>query len=244
MRHGSNSTFGRKSTFNPSFDIKGGIESTLKGSNFLLKPNTAGRARETYNQLTNKGLLYQADISDEMQVKGMVHACIEKFGKLDYLVNNAGITHQLAMDDFEGATDEVWDKLWDVNVKGTFHCIKEAVPYLKKSTDAAIVNVGSVAGITGLGSSVPYAVTKSAVHGLTKSLAFSLAPKVRINSIVPGAVDTRWWKGNEEKMKAMAGRILLKRISTPEDIAEAICCALVQKSLTGQVITVDNGQTL
>ncbi|SFG66279.1 3-oxoacyl-[acyl-carrier protein] reductase [Sporolactobacillus nakayamae] len=201
-------------------------------------------ARETYDQLTNEGLLYQADISDEIQVKEMILACIEKFGKLDYLVNNAGITHQLAMDNLEGATDEVWDKLWDVNVKGTFHCIKEAVPYLKKSKDAAIVNVGSVAGTTGLGSSVPYAVTKSAVHGLTKSLAFSLAPKVRINSIVPGAVKTRWWKGNEEKMEELAGRILLKRIAIPEDIAESICYALVQKSLTGQIITVDNGQTM
>lgn len=188
--------------------------------------------------------MYQADISDERQVREMILACIQKFGKLDYLVNNVGITHQLAMDDFDGATDEVWDKLWNVNVKGTFYCIKHAVPYLKKEQDAAIVNVGSVAGITGLGSSVPYAVTKSAVHGLTKSLAFSLAPNIRINSIAPGAVNTRWWKGNEEKMKTLAGNILLKRISTPEDIAETICYTLLQKSLTGQIITVDNGQTM
>ncbi|WP_190324677.1 SDR family NAD(P)-dependent oxidoreductase [Bacillus atrophaeus] len=201
-------------------------------------------AQDTYNQLSNTGLLYQADISDKRQVKKMINACIQKFGKLDYLVNNVGVTHQLAMDDFDGATDEIWDKLWDVNVKGTFYCIKEAVPYLKKGEDAAIVNVGSVAGITGLGSSVPYAVTKSAVHGLTKSLAFSLAPDIRINCIAPGAVDTRWWEGNEEKMHALAGNILMKRISTPEDIAETICYTLLQKSLTGQIITADNGQTM
>lgn len=201
-------------------------------------------AQDTYNQLSNSGLLYQADISDERQVKEMILACIQKFGKLDYLVNNVGITHQLAMDDFDGATDEIWDKLWDVNVKGTFYCIKAAVPYLKKGEDSAIVNVGSVAGITGLGSSVPYAVTKSAVHGLTKSLAFSLAPDIRINNIAPGAVCTRWWKGNEEKMEALAGNILLKRISTPDDVAETICYTLLQKSLTGQIITVDNGQTM
>lgn len=201
-------------------------------------------AQDTYNQLSNPGMLYQADISDERQVKEMILACIQKFGKLDYLVNNAGITHQLAIDNFDGATDEIWDKLWNINVKGTFYCIKATVPYLKKGEDSAIVNVGSVAGITGLGSSVPYAVTKSAVHGLTKSLAFSLAPDIRINSIAPGAVGTRWWKGNEEKMEALAGNILLKRISTPEDIAETICYTLLQKSLTGQIITVDNGQTM
>lgn len=201
-------------------------------------------AQDTYNQLSNPGLLYQADIGDERQVKEMIHACIQTFGKLDYLVNNVGITHQLAMDDFDGATDEIWDKLWNVNVKGTFYCIKAALPFLRKGEDPAIVNIGSVAGITGLGSSVPYAVTKSAVHGLTKSLAFSLAPDIRVNCIAPGAVDTRWWKGNEEKMKALAGNILLKRISTPEDIAETVCYTLVQKSLTGQIITVDNGQTM
>jgi 3-oxoacyl-[acyl-carrier protein] reductase len=201
-------------------------------------------AQNTYKQLSNEGLLYRADISDEHQVRNMILACVRKFGRLDYLVNNVGITHQLAMDDFDGATDEIWNRLWNVNVKGTFYCIKYSVPFLKKESDAAIVNVGSVAGITGLGSSVPYAVTKSAVHGLTKSLAFSLAPEIRINSIAPGAVNTRWWEGNKEKMKNLAGNILLKRISTPEDIAETICYTLLQKSLTGQVITVDNGQTM
>ncbi|WP_430154613.1 SDR family NAD(P)-dependent oxidoreductase [Paenibacillus thiaminolyticus] len=129
-------------------------------------------------------------------------------------------------------------------MKGTFYCIKAALAFLRQGEDPAIVNIGSVAGITGLGSSVPYAVTKSAVHGLTKSLAFSLAPDIRVNCIAPGAIDTRWWKGNEEKMKALAGNILLKRISTPEDIAETVCYTLVQKSLTGQIITVDNGQTM
>ncbi|WP_425524897.1 SDR family NAD(P)-dependent oxidoreductase [Paenibacillus dendritiformis] len=129
-------------------------------------------------------------------------------------------------------------------MKGTFYCIKAALPFLRQGEDPAIVNIGSVAGITGFGSSVPYAVTKSAVHGLTKSLAFSLAPDIRVNCIAPGAVDTRWWKGNEEKMKALAGNILLKRISTPEDIAETVCYTLVEKSLTGQIITVDNGQTM
>ncbi|AXI27875.1 3-ketoacyl-ACP reductase [Priestia megaterium] len=215
------------------------------GANVVINySKSVEEAKNTYNQLSTDGLLYQADISDKSQVKNMIIACVKKFGKLDYLVNNVGITHQLDMDDLEGATDDVWDKLWDVNVKGTFYCIKEAVPYLKKAEDAAIINIGSVAGITGLGSSVPYAVTKSAVHGLTKSLAFSLAPDIRINSIAPGAVKTRWWKGNEEKMKDLAGNILLKRISTPDDIAETICYTLLQKSLTGQVITVDNGQTL
>jgi len=215
------------------------------GANVVINySKSVEEAKDTYNQLSTDGLLYQADISDKSQVKHMILACVEKFGKLDYLVNNVGVTHQLPMDDLDGATDDIWDRLWDINVKGTFYCIKEAVPYLKKAEDAAIINIGSVAGITGLGSSVPYAVTKSAVHGLTKSLAFSLAPDIRINSIAPGAVETRWWRGNEERMKALAGNILLKRISTPEDIAETICYTLLHKSLTGQIITVDNGQTM
>lgn len=148
------------------------------------------------------------------------------------------------MDDFDAVTDEVWDTLFSVNVKGMFHCVKAVAPYMKKQQSGVIVNMGSVAGTTGIGSSIPYAATKSAVHTMTKSLAIALAPSIRVNGISPGAVDTRWWSGNEEKMYQLAGHLPLKRISTPDNIAEAILFLLTQESVTGQVITIDNGQTL
>ncbi|AGG62700.1 hypothetical protein BHY07_17885 [Bacillus subtilis subsp. subtilis] len=129
-------------------------------------------------------------------------------------------------------------------MKGMFFCARAVVPFMKKSKDGAIVNVGSIAGITGAGSSMPYAVSKSAVHGLTKSLAHALAPEIRVSGVAPGAVATRWWAGREEKMKSMIGSLLLQCIAEPDDVAKLICSLIEQESLTGQIITIDSGQTL
>src|SRR5690606_34614441 len=111
------------------------------------------------------------------------------------------------------ATEDVWDALFNVNVKGMSYCARAVAPYMKQKCSGAIVNVGSIAGQTGLGSSLPYAVSKAAVHGLTKSLARALAPDIRVNCIVPGAVATRWWEGREEQMRQLAPRLLLQQIS-------------------------------
>ncbi|WP_090916005.1 MULTISPECIES: SDR family NAD(P)-dependent oxidoreductase [unclassified Bacillus (in: firmicutes)] len=204
-------------------------------------------AVETRDEIVKRGgiaLVLKANVAIEKEVKDMVLQTVKSFGAVDALVNNASITAQIPMDDLQSVTDEVWDSLFNVNVKGMFYCIKAVVPHMKKKGAGAIVNIGSVAGITGLGSSVPYAVTKGAIHTMTKSLAISLAPQIRVNSIAPGAVHTRWWANHEEKMHQLAGNIPLKRISTPDEIAEAILFQLTQESITGQIFTIDNGQTL
>lgn len=204
-------------------------------------------ATEVVNEITQQGgaaFAYRANVAIENEVINMVSQTLTTFGKVDGLVNNASITAQIAMDDLDAVTDEVWDSLLNVNVKGMFHCIKAVVPYMKKQQSGVIVNMGSVAGTTGIGSSIPYAATKSAIHTMTRSLAIALAPYIRVNCISPGAVDTRWWSGNEEKMYQLAGNLPLKRISTPDDIAEAILFQLTQESVTGQVFTIDNGQIL
>ncbi len=204
-------------------------------------------ALEAVNEIKQRGgtaITLKANVAQKEEVEAMVSQTVHFFGTVDCLVNNASITAQIPMDDLESVTDQVWDSLFSVNVKGMFHCIKAVVPYMKKQKSGAIVNMGSVAGITGLGSSIPYAATKSAIHTMTKSLAIALAPDIRVNSISPGAVHTRWWSGNEEKMYQLAGNLPLQRISTPNDIAEAILFQLTQESITGQVFTIDNGQTL
>ncbi|SDZ08719.1 glucose 1-dehydrogenase [Bacillus sp. 166amftsu] len=204
-------------------------------------------ALETVNEVKQRGgtgVALKANVAKKEEVEDMVSQTVHFFGTVDCLVNNASITAQIPMDDLESVTDQVWDDLFSVNVKGMFHCIQAVVPYMKEKKSGAIVNMGSVAGITGLGSSVPYAATKSAIHTMTKSLAIALAPDIRVNSISPGAVDTRWWAGNEEKMYQLAGNLPLQRISTPDDIAEAILFQLIQESITGQIFTIDNGQTL
>ncbi|MFS0838411.1 SDR family NAD(P)-dependent oxidoreductase [Paenibacillus sp. 1P03SA] len=187
---------------------------------------------------------FRADVTRENEVAGLAGLICERFGTIDLLVNNASVTRHIPMNDLDSATEDVWDELYAVNVKGMFACAKAAASRMKKNKNGAIVNVGSIAGLTGLGSSIPYAVSKAAVHGLTKSLAQALAPEIRVNCVAPGAVATRWWKGREETMNALIGRLPLQRIATPEDIAGIICSLLEQEAVTGQILTADAGQTL
>jgi 3-oxoacyl-[acyl-carrier protein] reductase len=200
--------------------------------------------RESIIVSGGRAIALQADVTDEPAVQAMTRAVADAFDGIDYLINNAGITRQLRFDDLDAISDDTWDALIAVNVKGTFHCCRAAAPYLGKRPGSAIVNIGSIAGETGYGSSLPYAVSKSAVHGLTKSLARALAPAIRVNCVAPGAVATRWWAGNEEKMRMLAGSLALQRVSTPEDIAETALMLLTAESMTGQVIKLENGQTL
>lgn len=208
---------------------------------------SAAEAEDTVREIQQAGgmaVAIRADVSRDPEVRQMVERVAGEFGTIDMLVNNASVTRYIAMNDLDAVTEEAWDELFGVNVKGMFNCARAAAPYLKAGKQGAIVNVGSIAGITGKGSSLPYAVSKAAVHGLTKSLAHALAPDIRVCGIAPGAVATRWWEGQEERMRSLITHLPLERISPPEEIAELICAILAQPSLTGQTIIVDNGQTL
>lgn len=204
-------------------------------------------ALETIEIIHSNGgnaIAISADVSDDCAVREMISKIEREFGIIHYLVNNAGITEQIELSNLEAVTDNIWDKLLSVNVKGMFYCVRAAAPLMKKQTGSSILNVGSVAGITGSGSSLPYAVSKAAVHGLTKSLARALAPQIRVNCIAPAAILTPWWEGKEEKMYQLNGELPLARISTPDDIADLICCLLTQESLTGQIISPNNGMVI
>lgn len=212
--------------------------------NYSRSQSEAEETAEMIQRHGGRAFAIQADVSKKNEVQDMVQSIVKTYGTIDILVNNASITRHIPMDDLEAATEDIWDELYAVNVKGMFFCARAVVPFMKKSKAGAIVNVGSIAGLTGAGSSMPYAVSKSAVHGLTKSLAHALAPEIRVSGVVPGAVATRWWAGREEKMKSMIGTLLLQRIAEPEDVAKLICSLVEQESLTGQIITIDSGQTL
>jgi 3-oxoacyl-[acyl-carrier protein] reductase len=208
---------------------------------------SAVEAAETIESIRLGGghaIAVRADVTVEADVTAMVQQVAGEFGRIDYLVNNAGITRQLPFDDLDAIADEMWNALFAVNVKGPFLCSRAAAPLLRRQPGSAIVNIGSIAGETGYGSSLPYAVSKSATHGLTRSLARALAPAIRVNCVAPGAVATRWWAGHEEKMRALSGKLPLERISTPEDIARVVVMLLTAESMTGQVLRAENGQTL
>ena len=120
-------------------------------------------AEDTVKEINKSGseaIAIKADVSDEKQVEIMVETVHDSFGDINYLVNNASITRQLPFKELELINDNVWDELFATNVKGMFYCAKNVAPIMKKSSNGAIVNIGSIAGVNGLGSSLPYAVTK------------------------------------------------------------------------------------
>ncbi len=186
-------------------------------------------------------LLYRADVADDGEVQAMVAEALANFGRLDILVNNAGVTNFVAHDDLAGLSDEYWDRVMDVNVKGTFHCCRAAAPALK-AQQGCIVNIASVAGLTGLGSSIAYAASKAALLSMTKSLARVLAPRVRVNAISPGIVETRWVAGQEDHVRRLAAGTPLGRAAVPEDVSE-VALGLIAGAgfVTGQNIVVDGG---
>jgi len=183
-----------------------------------------------------------ASVSDDCEVRGMVDQIAREFGRLDILVNNAGWSTRIPHDRLEDLTDEVWNRTFDTNLRGAFYCVRAAVPLLRQQEGAAIVNIASVAGMTGLGSSVAYAASKGAMITLTKSLARALAPGIRVNAIAPGFVRTRfadWPSSAFDEGEAMTP---LKRLATVEEIAAlALHLAVEAKSITGETIAVDGG---
>lgn len=219
-----------------------------KGAKIVLNYNHSKQeAIDTANKLKTIGaevLLLQANVSQDNEVREMVQKALAYFGNIHFLINNASITKQIELSNLEAVTDDIWSNLLDVNLKGMFYCARAVAPIIKQNKVGSILNIGSIAGITGSGSSLPYAVSKAAVHGLTKSLAHALAPEIRVNCVAPAAVSTRWWTGEEEKMKRLSGHLPLQRISTPEDIADLICAILTQDSMTGQIISPNNGMVI
>jgi ketoreductase RED2 len=186
----------------------------------------------------------QADVGDVSSCEGLIAATLEQFGRLDILVNNAGTTKVIAHEDLEAATDEVWRRILDVNLLGTWHLIRSATPALRAHGDGLVVNITSVAGLRPTGSSIPYAVSKAALNHLTVLLARVLGPEIRLNAVAPGLVDTPWTAGWGPIREQMAAETPLKRIAVPEDVA-AVVLGLVHSGLvTGEVITVDGGRSL
>jgi 3-oxoacyl-[acyl-carrier protein] reductase len=174
----------------------------------------------------------------------MVARCREELGGLDVLVNNAGTTHFIPHTDLEAVTDAAWDEIFAVNLKGTFYCCRAALPLLQER-EGAVVNVTSVAGLQGHGSSIPYAASKAALHSLTKSLARAFAPRVRVNAVAPGPVLTRWLAGHMDHVERSLEITPMKRAATPDDIADAVVFLAQGTTLmTGQVLVVDGGRTM
>jgi 3-oxoacyl-[acyl-carrier protein] reductase len=217
--------------------------------NYSRSAAAAEEAATTIQRLGTDAVAWRADVTDESAVAQMVEAAARRWRRVDILINNAGTTRFIPFGELDAATDEVWDELLGVNLKGPFRCARLAAPHLRLHR-GAIVNVGSTAGLRASGSSLPYAVSKAAVHHLTRTLALALAPEVRVNAIAPGFVSTDWYRGRfgDEKAdaaeRAAADATPLHGVASPEDCAAAILGLLASDWITGQVLVVDGGKHL
>jgi ketoreductase RED2 len=186
----------------------------------------------------------QADVSDPAAAAALVDHVVGTHGRLDVLVNNAGTTKVIPHHDLDAITDEVFRRIIDVNLFGTWQLTHLALPHLKATGDAAVVNVTSIAGVRATGSSIPYAVSKAALNHLTVLLANVVGPEVRMNAVAPGLVRTPWTADWGPIHDMFGDRAPLGRSGEPEDIAEVIVDVAASSYLTGQVIVVDGGVTL
>lgn len=211
-----------------------------------LPDDTAAAA--TVAMFRERGLRVEAvpgDVGDVSSAEKMVGTAIECLGGLDLLVNNAGrpaTPQPIPFHDLDAMTEELWEKVFSVNLMGTFRCSKAAASALRASR-GAIVNVASVAGLGTRGSSIAYAASKAAVVNLTRNLARALAPDVRVNAVAPGLIETPWTEGwSDERKQDTLKSILLGRLGSADEVAQAIVfLGTSAHYINGEILVINGG---
>lgn len=190
------------------------------------------------------GVYFQADIADPSQVREMVSVAVDRLGRLDLLVNSAATTAAIPFEDLDAVTPEIWRRILDVNLIGTWNVIAAAVPHLRAGGDGLIISISSSSAERPMGSSIPYSVSKAGINHMTRMLAKALGPAVRVNAVAPGMVESPWTEGWDEAREMVEENIAMRRVGRPDDIAAA--CRLIAQNpyMTGSVVTVDGGLSL
>lgn len=206
------------------------------------------RAEETVGQilsLNKKGSFYKVDVTRENEVNESVNKVLRDYGKIDFLVNNAGITSRYF---FTEIPVQIWKKTIDVNLTGAFLCCKAVVPSMIKQKEGRIVIISSGSAITGSGGGAHYASSKGGVNSLVRALARELAPyNILVNGVAPRNIEAETLENvySKEQIKALCEKIPLKRLGTPEEVANIalFLCSSLSTYITGQIILADGGRT-
>jgi 3-oxoacyl-[acyl-carrier protein] reductase len=219
--------------------------------NYSRSKNEAEETAVEIAALGVKGIAVEADVADDAACRKMIGTAVREFGRLDVLVNNAATTAFIRHSDLEAVLTEDWMRILSVNVIGAFQCARAAKEALMASGDGEIVNVSSISGLAGVGSSIPYCASKAALNNMTVTLARVFAPKVRVNAVAPGFITTRWLKdglgeGVYDKAKQRSEEsVILRKVCEPEDVAMAIINIITGPDLmTGCVIPLEGGQLI
>jgi len=207
---------------------------------------TAAACRETGGEAA----AVQGDVASDGDCRRLAAEAIARWGRIDGLVNNAGTTVFRGGADFDALTLEDFQRVYAVNVVGAFQMARAVAPQMKAQGKGSIVNTSSIAGVMGIGSSIAYAASKGAMNTLTLSLARTLAPEIRVNTVAPGFITGRWWRekmgeGYDAMVADVESRTPLKRAGTPEDMAAAAVWLLAgDVNITGEILISDAGMHL
>ncbi|TCF97161.1 short-chain dehydrogenase [Paraburkholderia strydomiana] len=187
----------------------------------------------------------QADLTDDADRVRLIREAVAAWGRLDVLVNNAGISRVIPHADLAAATPTVWSDLHEVNVVAPFRLIAEAETALRDAAQrgrpGSVINISSHAGVRPKGASIPYAATKAALNHMTRLLALSLAPDIRVNAVAPGLVDTPLTADWTQAQEVWKTRAPMRRSASPEDIAQAVAMLVASDYLTGEILLSDGG---
>lgn len=185
----------------------------------------------------------QADLAVDADRVRLVREAVALWGRLDLLVNNAGISRTVPHGDLRAATPELWRELHEVNVIAPFRLIAEAEGALE-AAQGCVVNVSSHAGVRPKGASIPYVASKAALNHMTRLLALSLAPRIRVNAVAPGLVDTPLTADWAAAQQLWRERAPMRRAAQPDDIAQAVALLAANRYVTGEVLLLDGGLNL
>lgn len=190
----------------------------------------------------------QADLADDADRVNLVREAIAVWGRLDVLVNNAGISRVIPHGDLAAATPAIWHELHELNVVAPFRLVAEAEAALRdvsgRGRPGCVVNISSHAGVRPKGASIPYATTKAALNHMTRLLALSLGPDIRVNAVAPGLVDTPMTADWTAAQALWRGRSPMQRAATPDDIAHVVAMLVASDYLTGEIVMSDGGLNL
>jgi 3-oxoacyl-[acyl-carrier protein] reductase len=231
------------------------VQLARKGANVVINYSKSEiEARATQALCLAAGsdaIVVQGNVANDADCKRIAQAALDKWGRIDGLINNAGITKFVDQRDLDGIDAEDFQRLYAVNVVGPYQMTRAATPALQKQ-GGSVVMISSMSGITGVGSSTAYVATKGALNTMTLALARALAPKVRVNAVCPGLVDTRWHHARfsnpddyQKFLEKYSENVALGKPSSAEDVAE-VAVWLVERGgmVTGEMIKVDGGQHL
>jgi NAD(P)-dependent dehydrogenase (short-subunit alcohol dehydrogenase family) len=230
--------------------IGASIARRLSNEGFAVVLHSRNSANVGYALAAELGMAayVQADLAQDVDRVRLIRQAVAQWGRLDVLINNAGVSRVIPHSDLAAATPAVWQELHEINVVAPFRLVTEAEAALREASrrgrPGCVVNVSSHAGVRPKGASIPYAATKAALNHVTRLLAVALAPDIRVNAVAPGLVDTPLTADWTAAQQLWRERSPMRRAARPEDIAQAVSMLVASDYLTGEILLADGGLNL